>query len=234
MSQRKIAFISGEYYHIYNRGNSKQQIFHDTEDYERFVSLLCLSNSIKKFKIANLSKSDRQDLYKIERGEKLVAIGAWTLMPNHFHILVTPHTEKGVSVFMQKLTTGYSMYYNQKYKRSGSLFEGKFKAEHVDTDRYLKYLYAYIHLNPLKVLNKNIDLQKILPQITLQSIESYPYSSYQDYVSEKRLWKNIISPTAFPPFFVTAMKKDLLDWIIYRQGLDKKQRIDTLIKILIK
>ena len=59
-------------------------------------------------------------------------------MPNHFHILITQMEEKGVSKFMQKLSTAYSMYYNKKYKRTGGLFEGKFKSEHLNKDRYLK------------------------------------------------------------------------------------------------
>lgn len=215
MSQRKTVFAIGEYYHIYNRGNSKQVIFHDTADYERFVSLLYIANSTKNFKVDRLS---RQDLYIFDRGAQLVAIGAWTLMPNHFHILVTPSMENGVSKFMQKITTAYSMYYNQKYSRTGSLFEGKFKATHVVDDRYLKYLYAYIHLNALKLVDPN--WKHNLSKKILQSIANYRYSSYQDYVSDKRLFRTIISPVAFPEFFGQAMEKDILEWVMYRQDLD--------------
>lgn len=215
MSQRKTVFAIGEYYHIYNRGNSKQVVFHDTADYERFVSLLYIANSAKKFKVDRLS---RQDLYIFDRGTPLVAIGAWTLMPNHFHILVTPSVENGVSKFMQKITTAYSMYYNQKYRRTGSLFEGKFKSTHVVDDRYLKYLYAYIHLNALKLVDSN--WKHNLSKKIIQSIANYRYSSYQDYVSDKRLFRAIISPAAFPEFFGEAMEKDILEWVMYRQDLD--------------
>ena len=124
MSIRKTNFVPGEYYHIYNRGNSKQKIFHDKEDYERFIKLIFLSNGSNNFKI-HFIKNDV--VYDFERGKQLVDIGAYCLMPNHFHILITQTEEGSISKFMQKLTTGYSMYYNKKYERTGSLFEGKFK-----------------------------------------------------------------------------------------------------------
>src|SRR3989344_7999827 len=123
MSIRKVSFVPGEYYHIYNRGNSKQKIFHNKADYERFISLLYLSNSGNNFKIDYIGK---HNIYITDRGSRLVSIGAYCLMPNHFHILITPLVEGGVSKFMQKMTTAYSMYYNQKYRRTGGLFEGKF------------------------------------------------------------------------------------------------------------
>ncbi len=75
-------------------------------------------------------------------------------MPNHFHILFKQEKEQGITTFMQKLSTAYVMYYNKKYKRSGGLFEGKFKSKYAGEDRYLKYLFSYIHLNPLKILDK--------------------------------------------------------------------------------
>ena len=74
-------------------------------------------------------------------------------MPNHFHILVKEKIENGISKFMGKLTTGYSMYFNKRYDRTGSLFQGVFKSVHADSDEYLKYLFAYIHLNPIKLIN---------------------------------------------------------------------------------
>src|SRR3989344_8568343 len=139
MSIRKITFSEGEYYHIYNRGNSKQTIFHDKSDYDRFIKLLFLSNGENNFKIYKISKN----IYEVDRGRRLVGIGAYCLMPNHFHLLITQTDKGSITRFMQKVSTGYSMYYNKKYQRSGALFEGKFKAEHADNDNYLKYLFSY-------------------------------------------------------------------------------------------
>ena len=207
MAQRKQQFLEGEYYHIYNRGNSKQTIFHDSADYERFISLLYIANSKKNFKSYLVARSD---LFRVDRGTQLVAIGAWTLMPNHFHLLTTPLVENGISKFMQKLTTGYSMYYNQKYKRTGGLFEGRFKATHADTDEYLKYLYAYIHLNCQKIIG-------------IHPIDSYQYSSFLDYVGQYRPWNQIIDPKCFSLYFKDkeSIQKDIQQWILYRSDLAK-------------
>ena len=112
MSLRKTSFASGEYYHIYNRGNSKQTIFHDQEDYLRFLKLLFLANGEKSFKIYFI----KENPYEFEKGKNLVDIGAYCLMPNHFHLLITQTEEGDISKFMQKISTGYSMYYNNKYK----------------------------------------------------------------------------------------------------------------------
>ena len=139
MSIRKVSFSSGEYYHIYNRGNSKQKIFHDKEDYERFIGLLYACNQNANLRADDLKKD--QGLFSIIRMGIIAGIGAYVLMPNHFHILITEVKEGGISKFLQKLTTAYVMYYNKKYKRTGSLFEGKFKAQHLSYDVYLKYIF---------------------------------------------------------------------------------------------
>ncbi len=135
MSIRKVNLVSGEYYHIYNRGNSKQKIFLDNEDYFRFMSLLYACNSKNNFRIFMLMKDESP--YDFERGKEIVSIGAYCLMPNHFHILLTQTEDENISKFMQKLTTAYAMYYNRKYKHTGGLFEGKFKSKHAKDDRDL-------------------------------------------------------------------------------------------------
>src|SRR3989344_8657918 len=114
MSLRKTPLVTGEYYHIYNRGNSKQTIFHDKNDYYRFIKTLFLSNGEISFKVFLAGK----EVFGFDRGNPLVSIGAYCLMPNHFHLLLTQIEEDGISKFMQKLSTGYSMYYNKKYERT--------------------------------------------------------------------------------------------------------------------
>src|SRR6056297_96108 len=136
MSYRKDEFSPGEFYHIYNRGNSKQVIFKESSDYTRFQQLLFACNDP-----APISIRDSQDLkggvFSIPRTDELVAVGAYCLMPNHFHLLLSPLIDEGVSQFMRKLGTGYAMYFNKKYDRTGGLFEGKFKAKLADNDEYL-------------------------------------------------------------------------------------------------
>jgi len=173
--------VEGEYYHIYNRGNSKQRIFRDKSDYERFLGLLFACNSSENFKIDNLNK--KESLLNYPRGKQIVYIGAYCLMPNHFHILITDAGEENVSKFMQKLITAYVMYFNKKYQRTGSLFEGKFKAEHAGSDRYLKYLFSYIHLNPIKLVEPKWKEKGIQNKSkVLKYLEEYQHSSCLEYL----------------------------------------------------
>lgn len=214
MSLRKISFVKGEYYHIYNRGNSKQRIFRDKNDYVRFIGLLFACNSSENFKIDNLNK--KESLLNFPRGKQIVYIGAYCLMPNHFHILITDAGEGNVSKFMQKLITAYVMYFNKKYQRTGSLFEGKFKAEYASSDRYLKYLFSYIHLNPIKLIEskwKKVGIQN-KPKV-LKFLEQYQYSSYLDYLGIERYEKIIIGRNYFPEYFPSKnyFQREIFEWI---------------------
>lgn len=214
MSLRKIPFVENEFYHLFNRGNDKRTIFHDKEDYQRFIKLLYLANSTKNFVIRNI----RKDLFDSDREQTLVSIGSYCLMPNHFHLLVTQNQNGNISKFMQKLTTGYSMYYNTKYQRTGSLFEGKFKSEHVSSDNYLKYLFSYIHLNPVKLIDKNWKENGIKDKRkTLDFLGRFKFSSYLDYLEVLRPERQIINQEPFPQYFPKAksFQLEILDWINY-------------------
>src|SRR3989338_1579905 len=217
MSIRKKAFVSEEYYHIYNRGNSKQKIFHDKEDHYRFISLLYACNSEKNFRIYALNKIESP--YDFKRDLELVSIGAYCLMPNHFHILIT-QTEKGdISKFMQKLSTAYVMYYNKKYKRTGGLFEGKFKAEHVDEDRYLKYLFSYIHLNSIKLIDKDWKEKGIHnKRRAIDFLNKYQYSSFLDFLGISRIQNKILNTVTFPNYFPTKeiFLKEVFEWFNFK------------------
>ena len=117
---RPFAFAEGEFYHLYNRGTEKRKIFLSERDYERFISLMFLSNSSQAVDV-KLQGSNLDEILQNDRGKPLVAIGAYCLMPNHFHLLACEITKGGISKFMQKMTTGYTMYFNQKQKRVGPL-----------------------------------------------------------------------------------------------------------------
>lgn len=216
MSIRKVKLVSGEYYHVYNRGNSKQKIFHDEEDYLRFAALLYACNQKGYLKVGNLTKG--QTLYDIKRGKPIVSIGSYCLMPNHFHILITQSDNDNISNFMQKLSTSYCMYYNKKYKRSGSLFEGKFKSEHIDKDRYFKYLFSYVHLNPVKLIQKDwkeIGIKN--KKEVIKYLDSYEYSSYLDFMGEKRIQNIILNIEFFPKYFPNkkSFAKEIFEWLGY-------------------
>ena len=131
---RKAPFIENEHYHIYSRGVEKRKIFLNTKDYNRFVALLYIMNQNISFRMDNFLRNGEKDLgeiFKEKRGETLVSILGYCLMPNHFHIILYEHTEGGISKFMGKLLTAYSMYFNTKYERSGPLFTHPFRSEHI-------------------------------------------------------------------------------------------------------
>lgn len=206
---RKDPFVTGEYYHIYNRGIDKRIIFKLKRDYERFMILLYLSNSDQPFRLDDiLNKQDKtfNEILILDKGEPLVSIGAWCLMTNHFHILVRQEVDEGITKFMRKLGVGYSMFFNIKYQRRGALFGGLFKSKLIGVDdNYMRQLFAYIHLNPLEIgfpdwekqINKSsTEMKKFL--------ESYRYSSYLDYIEGNRVEKNILKPENFPDYFEGA------------------------------
>ncbi len=199
----------GEFYHIYNRGTEKRKIFLTKTDYERFLSLLYLANSSESIKIENIRRSERGSTLltralEVDRNEPLVAIVSYCLMPNHFHLLLHQQVDNGISRFMQKLVTAYTMYFNTKNERTGALFQGKFKSVHAGEDRYLKYLIAYIHLNPINPKER----------VTL---DDYPYSSYSDLAGILRPQGKILNKTVLPNYFPTPkeFKKEIQGWIGY-------------------
>lgn len=242
MSQRKIPLVSGEYFHIYNRGNSKQDIFLDEEDKKRFVKMLYLANSNKSINFRDDIVGAKIDAFDFIRGERIVSIGAWVLMPNHFHLyLTTPispipgigemegglKSEKSdnfyISLFMNKLCVSYSKYFNKKYGRTGALFEGRFKAVHVTDDTQAKYLFSYIHLNPIKLIQKDWK-EKGIKNIdeSLSFLKDYPWGSYQDYLNIRRRENKILNREDFPDYFtdISDFNKEILDWLISSHSFD--------------
>jgi len=205
--QRKHSFVPGEYYHIYNRGIDKRIIFKSKNDYRRFIMLMYLANSTNPFRLDQLiilQHKTFEEILSIDRGTSLVSVGVWSLMPNHFHIILREEIEGGISQFMKKLGTGYSMFFNIKYERTGSLFGGPFKSKHVSRDLYLKHLFGYSHLNPLDIKFSGWEelIHKHSPQTWKQFLKEYPYSSCQDYIGLDRPEKNILNKSSFPEYFL--------------------------------
>ncbi len=204
-----------EYYHVYNRGVEKRRIFLDKKDRERFLRLLYLANGEKPYVLRLVQGLP---LNEIDVGKRQAAIGAYVLMPNHFHILFKETREGGISAFMEKLQTGYAMYFNKKYERVGALFQGTFKAQHVSRDEHLEYLFAYIHLNPVKIVEPKWKEQGVKnPEDVQRYLESYRYSSYPEYVETPREESVILTKDAFPEYFSERHDfKDFLDdWFSY-------------------
>ncbi len=146
---RKIKFIPGHYYHIYNRGANRQPIFHTDENY-RF-----LLRRVKKY-AARFN----------------ISIIAYCLMPNHYHFLLRQNGPDTISNFVQAVFNSYTKAFNKMFDRSGTLFEGPFRAVMVDRDEYLLHLCRYIHLNPVK--------GHLVP-----TPEAWPYSNYREWIAQR-------------------------------------------------
>lgn len=230
--QRKENFIEGEFYHLYNRGNSKQKIFLDDQDKSRFVKMLYLSNSKKRINFREDIVRRKIDAWEFDRGNTIVSIGAWVLMPNHFHLLVTipfqtsdvgkqqENRKNSISMFMKKICTSYSKYFNTKYKRTGGLFETNFRSSYIDTDPYAKYIFSYIHLNPIKLIDpkwKENGIKDI--ESAKKFIKNYEWSSYQDYCDKKREQAKILSIKDFPDYFdnPSVFENEIFDWLLFDQ-----------------
>jgi len=163
-------------------------------------------------------------LKMFSRRKPLVAIGAYCLMPNHFHILIRQIQPNGISRFMQKLLTAYSMYFNTKYERSGTLFEGRFKSKRAIHDNYLRYLFAYIHLNPVKLIDstwKEKGIQNL--QEARTQLLHYDYSSYLDFIGKVRPEGTIVSNAKefFPEYFEDYAEFDefINAWLTYSKEI---------------
>ncbi|MDO8518285.1 MAG: transposase [bacterium] len=215
---RKTIFAHGEVYHIYNRGVERRTTFTSPSEYKRFLAYLYILNTEESIRPAELIEKHGDLLFTLPRENPLVALGAYCLMPNHFHLLATPTVEGGISKFMHRVQTAYTMYFNTKHKRTGGLFQGTFKAEHADYDAYAKYLYSYIHLNPAKLADplwKEFgakDFNKVRA-----FVRNYPYSSFGEYKSGEPV---ITDPSKFPDY--VSNKKDLEEhidfWLNFRQN----------------
>jgi putative transposase len=212
MATRYYSFAEGEYYHLYNRGNSKQPIFKSARDYDRFIVALHLSNSPEPFKLKDFKDID---VLSLRQTEPLVYIGAYCLMPNHFHLLLTPATKDGIPKFMLRLGTSYATYFNKRHFRTGALFEGSYKAKYAESDRYLKYLFSYIHLNPFRDKEG-----KVKRTFTVGSLTEYQYSSLPDYLGIERKQSMVITPNRFPQYFITTKDhwRELFDWLDFQDS----------------
>ncbi len=153
---RVKVYIPNTYYHLYNRGWNRTEIFKEHDDYEYFEWLLSRHCSPEPVK----DRKGREYAYYSND----VRILAYCLMPNHFHLLVYQFDEPNmIAKLMASILTAYTMYFNKKYHRRGSLFESTYKAVPVVKDEQLLHITRYIHLNH-------------------KDFRAWPYSSYLDYI----------------------------------------------------
>ena len=213
----------GEWYHCFNRGVDKRKVFQNKSDYERFLLLMYIGNGTHPVQTSHLQSNDFQDTLRdgaVERGEPLVEIGAYSLMPNHSHLILKEIRENGISRFMQKIFTGYTMYFNIKNERTGALFAGTYKSVRITDDRYLKQVVPYVHLNPVELIEPRWKSGAGNIRLIKKWLTQYPYSSLPDFLDDGRIEKKLLGESIFKLFdSKVSIQKTLKDaQAYYRQS----------------
>jgi putative transposase len=194
----RIKFEVDEWYHCYSRGVDKRVTFEDEADHIRFIELLYLANDTSPLHRKDIGTHSAEEIFSRKRVKPLVAVGAYALMPNHYHLLLKEVEEGGLSEFMRKLGIAYTTYFNHKYERVGNLFVKPFRARHVAEDTYFQHIVNYIHLNPAELFESGWKKGRVKnPGVLIKKLESYPYSSFPDHQNIPRFMNRVINPEIF-------------------------------------
>jgi len=201
MAKRNSPFENNGIYHVFNRGVDKRKIFMDEADHSRIIFLMEVCNSseraprnIKRY--IQKRKGNYQKIKDVQgrtlhiininnenqKESPLVEILNWCLMPNHYHFCLRQIEDGGISKFLQKVMTGYTMYFNKKYERSGVLFQGKSKSKLVNSEDYLQYLQYYIDFNPLDIFQAGWQEEGVVDKKEARVfLENYLWNKRKDY-----------------------------------------------------
>lgn len=234
MPVKRPQLINGEIYHVVARGVEKRDIFLDTEDKIRFIHNLFQFNDEEPvswiyragFRSGQNSKftgSDPVELKKRRKRKLLVEILSFCLVLNHFHLLIRQLKNKGISEFMKKVNGGYAVYFNKKYNRPGHLFQGRFRAVHIEDEEQLKNGFVYIHVNPVDFIEPNWK-EKGIKNVkkVIRFLENYRWSSYSDYLGKKNFPsltnRDFLSKILGGP---KGCQRFVENWILYKAELKK-------------
>ena len=216
-----------EIYHLCNRGVEKRDVFLDDGDRARFVHNLFVMND--SHPAPNHILEARGSVARTEHTRNLlVRILVWCLMPNHYHLLVSPVDDDlaNLSLFAQKFGMGYSKFFNEKYQRSGSLWQGKYRKMHITRDAHFLYVPFYIHLNPLDLVMPEWREGRARDTATaLKALSVYRWSSFLDYTGEKNfpsiLDASLLSSVLGPRFEQERAIQDIIsDGLLASSSLD--------------
>ena len=228
-----------ELYHLLNRGVDRRTIFLDGQDYRRFIHSMFefnmrrpanhtkRTNLFPSARLAHEEESPNGRLRKSAIGagitaevegsgqkDRLVDIHGWCLMKNHYHLLLSEREEGAITLFVRKLNIGYAKYFNERYKRSGTLFGGRTKKILINSDAHFLHILNYIHLNPLDYLEGTEEWRerKISGHSrALEYLKDYRWSSYKDYIGTPN-FPSILAPELFKDVF-GDYKKEIKDYL---------------------
>jgi len=181
MPKRTVVFAPGHYYHLYNRGAWRESIFQEPANY------LFMLSKVKKY-----------------AKEFNIAIIAYCLMTNHYHFLVRQEGNDRAGLLPQRVFNSYVKAFNKRYKRTGTLFEDRFRADHIETEEHLLHLCRYIHANPIK-------------HGFVDRLEDWPYSNYHEWINVRS--GNLIDRAFVQKYFSTpdAYRQFVMDYVHERK-----------------
>lgn len=223
MPVKRPLLVNNEIYHIVIRGVGDSLIFKDKSDYYRAIFSLYEFNTTEPIEIRKQREKRKASKASGEQfsdtREMLVEILIFCFMPNHIHLLVRQIKNNGITQFMRKVGAGYAAYFNKKYNRKGHLFQGRFRAVHIEGDEQLKTVFVYIHTNPISLVESKwkekgiYNLEKVI-----KFLENYKWASYPDYIGRK----NFPSVTKRDFLLEVMNKKEgcrkfVEDWVKYKK-----------------
>lgn len=196
MGNRRDVITVGSYVHVCNRGVRKMPIYRQKSDLWRLLFNLFYLNSahVSENWARELEEHDKDALKNFVWLEKwgprvqLVSVLAYTIMPNHFHLILKEVKEGGISHFMHKFSMGYAKFINTKYKESGSLFQGRYRSKTADDDSYLQYCAAYVMAkNPMELRKDGLKEAVHNFDVAWEEAIEYPFSSLADYAGKRTI-----------------------------------------------
>lgn len=208
-----------EFWHLINRGVDKRVVYKDEKDYVRFIRSMYLFND-SNYVVSTTRKNIHTGKTElVQKRELLLQIHAYSLMPNHYHILVSTAdgASENVSLFMKKLNKGYAQAFNKRHNRTGALWQGKYKKIQVTKDSHFSHLPFYIHCNPLDLFLpewRKGDIQDT--SSALDFLQNYRWSSHLDYLGIKN--------------FLSVIHKEKL--IAHNPLLSEKRYKNALVKLI--
>jgi putative transposase len=213
MPFRKVPLVTGQYYHIFNRGVNKQPIFINGSDFRQALESMKFYQFVVSMKFSilkTLTVAERSRLWaRLESTSRNVEIVAYCLMPNHYHLLLKQSNHEGLYNFVASWQKSYSRYFNIKYRRIGPLFQGRFKAVRIEDDRQLLHVSRYIHLNPYTSYIVN----------AAENVVRYRRSSLHEYLYESD--ERIVTPEIVLNHFreLELYKQFVVDYADYERTL---------------
>lgn len=207
MGARKEIFVTGGYYHIYNRAVAGIPIFSDDKAAKQFLNCAqyyCLQKPPTKYSVYRRN----EERFSLQDSNKIITLCSYCIMPNHFHFLLRQDVDEGIRKFIMKLTNSFAHYYSTKNNFSGHIFQGNFRAVNIENDEQLLHVSRYIHLNPT---TSNL----------VKNPEEYNYSSFQIYLGIRQ--SQLINTSVI--LELAGSLQRYKKFVIEQKGYQKKLRI---------